>query len=307
MKHLRLVLVGLLVMAALAVAVAPSPDKGSQGQPARAQIPPEQAELRLIGPQRVVVTDLPAGPSMLPQGEDVRVIPRLTPDIGVRATSGGATQAAEANVLDSAARQGLEPKAPPVVSSNFEGLDDNDNVAVTGATLTPPDPQIAVGPDHVVEFVNIVGRITDKSGVPAVADFSLASFFLVPGANSDFDPKIIYDDIHDRFFAAYVSIDTFGDGFLHLAISETSDPTGAWNVYFAGYGADFPDYPGIGVTNDKFTISYNLFPTSAGSFIGEQTLVLEKADVMAGGAAGASSFPSTPPVSRCGPPTPFRP
>ena len=263
--------------------IAPSPDSGSHRLSARAQTPPEQSEGRLIGPQRVLVKDLPAEPTVVPQGEEVRVIRRLAPDIGVRPTSGGAPQAAEVNVLDSAARQGLEPKAPPGVSAAFEGLDDNDNLAVTSFTITPPDPQIAVGPDHVVEFVNIVGRITDKSGALAVADFSLASFFGLSLGSSDFDPKIIYDDIHDRFFASYVSIDAFGDGFLHLAISETSDPTGAWNTYFAGpYAGEFPDYPGIGVTNDKFTISYNLFNTSTSLFVGEQTLVVEKADVMAG-------------------------
>ena len=277
----------LLVLVALVVTVVASPGNGSQGQPASAQTPPDQAEVTLVGPQRVVVRDLSAVPTVLPQGKEVRVIPRLTPDIEARASSGGATQAAEANVLDSAARQGLEAKAPPGISTNFEGLDDNDNVAVTGFTITPPDPQLAVGPNHIAEFVNIVGRITNKSGVPAVSDFSLASFFLVAPGSSDFDPKIIYDDIHDRFFAAYVSIDAFGDGILHLAISETSDPTGAWNLYFASYPGEFPDYPGIGVTNDKFTISYNLFNTSTFLFVGEQTLVVEKADVMAGVGGGS--------------------
>jgi len=260
------------------VTVVASPGNGSQGHPASAQTPPEQAEVTLVGPQRVVVRDLPAVPTVLPQGEEGRVIPRLTPDMGVRATSGGAPQAAVANVLDSAEGRGPRPLAPPGTFTAFEGLDDGDN----DVALTPPDPQIAVGHDHVVEFVNIVGRISDKSGAPAVADFSLASFFGVSSGSSDFDPKIIYDDIHDRFFASYVSIDSFGDGFLHLGISETSDPTGAWNLYFASYAGAFPDYPGIGITNDKFTISYNLFNTSTSIFVGEQTLVLQKADVMSG-------------------------
>ena len=48
MKHLRLILLCLLVLAALVVAVAPSPGNGSQRQPARAQMPPEQAEVNVL-------------------------------------------------------------------------------------------------------------------------------------------------------------------------------------------------------------------------------------------------------------------
>ena len=288
MKHLLLVLLALLVLAALVVTVAPSPDNVIQRQPASAQTPRERVEGTLTGPRRVLVRDLPAAPTVLTQGEEVRVIPRLTPDMGVRATSGGAPQAAVANALDSASGLELQPLAAPDTSTSFDGLDSTDNPF----GLSPPDPQIAVGPNHIVEFVNVVGRITNKSGLPVGPDFLLDTFFGVfPGAEST-DPKIIYDDLHDRFFASYIDIDlAFGIGDLFLAISETTDPSGAWNVYFTSFPGAIPDYPGIGVTDDKFTISYNLFDIDTSVFIGEQTLVVQKSDVMVGGAAGRFFFP----------------
>ena len=280
MKHLRLVL---LVLAALVVTVVPSPDNGIQGQPARAQTPRERAEGALTGPQRVLVRDLQAVPTASAEAKERLVLLRLAPGLA----RSYAPEAPKANAVDSASGLELQPLAAPDTSTSFDGLDSTDNLF----GLSPPDPQIAVGPNHIVEFVNVVGRITDKSGVPVGSDFSLDTFFGVfPGAAST-DPKIVFDDIHERFFASYIDIDiAFGIGDLFLAISETSDPTGAWNVYFTSFPGAIPDYPGIGVTDDKFTISYNLFDIVTSVFIGEQTLVLEKADVMAGVAPGIFFF-----------------
>ncbi|MDP3767284.1 MAG: dockerin type I repeat-containing protein, partial [Dehalococcoidia bacterium] len=170
---------------------------------------------------------------------------------------------------------------------------------------TPPDPQVAVGPDHVFEMVNILGRIFDKDG-NEIDTFALADFFDVPPGYIDFDPKVIYDDLSGRWFASYVSLfDGAGadEGRLHLAISQTSDPTGAWNVYFVPYVDVFPDYAGIGVTDDKFTVSSNVFdidgmdPDCGGGYCGEQTIVLQKSDVLAGepdGMVGFVAFPIDP-------------
>ena len=46
---------------------------------------------------------------------------------------------------------------------------------------------------------------------------------------------------------------------------------------------DFPDYPGLGLTDDKVTVSYNRFDVDASTFRGEQTVVLQKSDLLAQG------------------------
>ena len=231
----------------------------------------------LSGPLTVLARDLPeAAPA--PE-QPPRLIPRLAPE---KPADGAA--APETNVVDGAAARPLQALAPPDITNGFEGADFNTN----GVTLTPPDPQLAVGPNHVFEMVNITGRIFNKTGV-VVDTFPLASFFDVPVGWFDFDPKIIYDDISDRWFASYASTldNAVGTdyGRLHLAISQTSDPTGAWNVYACQYSdGNFADYPGIGVTDDKLTVSANIFDIDNPSapFVGEQTIVLQKSDVMAG-------------------------
>ncbi len=245
----------------------------------------------LTGYIRVVVGELPEPAATT--GQPQTPLPRLTPRVGVRSTA-HATQGPVARGLDGAELE-VRAATPPGVSltRQFEGLDDNDNVAVVGFSGTPPDPQLAVGPDHVVEFVNVIGRIFNKSG-DDIQTFSLSQFFSVPPGHDDFDPRIIYDALSGRWFASYVSLFDSPAGtdtsLLHLAASQTSDPTGAWNVYSEGFTDVFPDYPGIGVTDDKFTISVNLFDIDEEFSTGEQTIVVEKADVMAGVSDPATFF-----------------
>jgi len=247
----------------------------------------------LEGPSEIVVSDLPQPPKA-PPGQ-VRELRRSRRHPSSNAHDPDIPSPA-ANVQDPSFAP--EPEAPPATSgAAFEGLDNTNDAVVSGFTVTPPDPQVAVGPDHVFEMVNIIGRIYTKSGGP-VQTFTLRSFFGVPAGFHDTDPKVLYDALSNRWFASYVSlIDQSGgtndQGRLHLAISQTSDPTGAWNVYFLTYAQLFPDYAGIGVTNDKLTISSNIFDIDQPFYFGEETLVVEKADVLAGvpgGSVGLTAF-----------------
>lgn len=170
----------------------------------------------------------------------------------------------------------------PSSSNSFKGLTSTDN----SVWVHPPDVQLAVGPNHVVEFVNRIGRIFNKNTGATISTFKLKDFFSVPsGDDSDFDPKIIYDSISGRFFATYVSYDdkslSTDIGRLYIAVSATNNPTESWAVYKLDMDNDFPDYPGIGLTDDKVVISYNRFDIDTSAFIGRQTLVLEKADLLA--------------------------
>ena len=51
----------------------------------------------------------------------------------------------------------------------FEGLHFGTNGPYTNR-LTPPDVQLAVGPNHVVEMVNVLGRISTKQGVAVTVE-----------------------------------------------------------------------------------------------------------------------------------------
>ncbi len=258
----------------------------TQPQPTPGSTPsgPRPPQGEVAGPRRVDARNLSPAPKVESRSGQPRLIPRLAPEL----KRDPRAQPPQANALDRASAGMSTSGSAPDIVSGFEGLGSTDNAF----GLSPPDPQIAVGPNHVVEFVNVTGRIYTKAGVP-VSTFSLDDFFGVfPGASSS-DPKVIYDDVNHRFFASFIDLDfgaNFGD--LFLAISETDDPTGAWNQYVASFSGAVPDYPGIGVTDDKFTLSYNLFSLSSFNFIGQQTLVVQKSDVMAGAPSpGAFFFP----------------
>ncbi len=101
------------------------------------------------------------------------------------------------------------------IISQFEGLNQSQY------NCTPPDTQIAVGPDHIVEMVNVSEEIWQKQGQP-ITIVSLYDFYSV--AHSDFlsDPKIFFDSASNRWFASILDVSTDS---VKIAVSETDDPT----------------------------------------------------------------------------------
>ncbi len=304
----------LALLSALTVACAATGAAGSGPQGAGA--PPQQSGREpsygtLAGPRRIVVRDLQAAPERPVEHDEPIVIRRRTAQTGVRANEADLFPPPEANALDHVVGQGLPlGSAPTITMTSFDGLDNDDNLSVAGFTVSPPDPQIAVGPDYVVEMVNILGRVFNKSG-GVVDTFDLADFFGVPSGYFHADPKVIYDALSGRWFASYISyIDNSSgadEGRLHFAASQSSDPTDAWNVYYTSFVDMFPDYPGIGLTDDKFTISANVFDIDGppgtvspgcspeNGYCGEQTVIVEKADLLAGSpTVSTSTFPIDP-------------
>jgi len=178
------------------------------------------------------------------------------------------------------------------LNQGFTGLDE---ITACGGCV-PPDVQVAVGPNHVAEFVNIAGEIWTKQGTP-VSTFSLRSFFTIGNTHVITDPKILYDSSSGRWFASI--LDTSTDTIV-LAVSTTSDPTVAgWHIYNLTSFSNCPDQPILGISNDKIVLSGNDFtnncsPTS--SFVGAQYAILDKAQAVAG--TSVNSQYSTPDSSK---------
>src|SRR5438309_2281749 len=91
--------------------------------------------------------------------------------------------------------------------------------------LTPPDVQVAVGPAHVVEAVNIALGVYSKEGVLLVT-YGLSTFF---ATGSDFlsDPRIEYDCLRGLWF---VTIGDFTTAQVLVAASQSTDPTLGWSI-----------------------------------------------------------------------------
>ncbi len=250
----------------------------------RAGQPPPTGSVH--GPMHISVRDLPP-PTSASAGAAQR--PRT-----LSRYSGGANSSAPVPAASVIARTAAT--APIVSSLRFDGLDNGANT-VMGIDVTPPDSQVAVGPDDVVEMVNIVGRVYDRNG-HTIQTYALDNFFGVPAGHRSFDPRVAYDAQSGRWFATFASFlnraTGTDEGGLYFAVSAGSDPTGSWNVYSITYTNVFPDQPAFGLTGDKFTISSNIFdvdgppgPVTAGcslstGYCGDQITVFQKGDLLAG-------------------------
>ncbi len=143
-------------------------------------------------------------------------------------------------------------------------LEGASGVSPNPCACTPPDPNNAVGPNHVFEMVNLAGIIYLKNGTVATSTFPLAGFFNLSGSISD--PQVLYD-----------------------SVSTSGDPTGIFNLYSVSAGSNVPDQPYIGTSNDKFVIAANDFDSFFGTYVGVQYWIMNKAELVNGSTAHFST------------------
>jgi len=145
----------------------------------------------------------------------------------------------------------------PVVSYLGDGIDAADNAEVTGGLITPPDPELSVGPNHVIVAVNQSFAIYDKSTGDRLDLVAFDTFYdAAPCGSFRFDPNTLYDEEADRFMVAVSD----GDNYC-VAVTQNADPTGAWNVYAipTDVNGAFFDYPHAGVGDEAIYVGANMF------------------------------------------------
>jgi len=157
------------------------------------------------------------------------------------------------------------------IASSFDALNEHQSCA-----CVPPDVQVAAGPNHIVEMVNLEGEIFSKQGF-VLKTFALASFFSTNSSLSD--PKVLYDASSGRWFASIVTTNLPYQ--VLVAASASNDPMGMWSIYaLSPVSGIFPDQPILGVNDDKVVLSVNDFNSTI--MIGAQYWVLNKGEMMAG-------------------------
>jgi hypothetical protein len=181
---------------------------------------------------------------------------------------------------------GAEPRIVP--GPSFPGIGQTEWV--------PPDPTIAVGPDHVVATVNMKIAFYDKAGnlqyVNWLSDSGSPGFFEpVGGSWFTFDPKCFYDHLAGRFVVVAPEVYGSDQAWICLGVSDDSDPNGLWYLYrtdavlWAGDQSFWWDYPGFGYDGDAYYITANLFGLNQGGWGGVGLRVFKKAPLLSGGAA----------------------
>ena len=185
------------------------------------------------------------------------------------------------------------PPSPlaPALDSSFAGLG---NPPHSEGDVIPPDTMGAAGPDHLVSLLNSDFGVFNKTGT-LLQKFFLQTFWESLGtaagepANFPFDPKILYDQHSGRFVAITLGGTSATDSWVMVAVSSTSDPTGAWSKWAIDADKDndqqqfnnFADFPGLGVDASNVYITANMFD---GANVGQYSKVwaIPKAQLLAG-------------------------
>jgi hypothetical protein len=227
---------------------------------------------------------------------------------------------------------GKRAKSNPAFVSGFEGLNFYQQRYARGGnqfSIEPPDQGMCAGNGYVVEAVNDVLNVFNTSGQSVLPDntatnivggfprnvnhaVDLNSFLgYAPAINRTTgirgpevtDPSCIYDAQSQRFYVLALTLEvvpTTG-AFTHvnhldLAVSQTANPTGAWNIYRIDVTNDgtntggvnpgpyLGDYPHIGADANGIYLTTNAYPWCCNGFSGAQIYALSKAQLAAGSA-----------------------
>lgn len=168
-------------------------------------------------------------------------------------------------------------------------------MTISDGGYIPADVNIAVGPNHVMQAVNAAISIYNKSGTRLQGPVPLRNLWAgltgsACAANNGGDPVVVYDQIADRWLVTQMG--SLASPYSQcVAVSKTSDPTGAYWLYSYSFGSNLNDYPKWSVwptaTNSAYLATYNLFANGA-SFVGAQICAYDRAAMIAGAASPAS-------------------
>jgi len=243
---------------------------------------------------------------------------------GTISLSAGAGSGASVN-------SGKKAKSNPTFNFGFEGLNHYQQRYSRGGnqfSVEPPDQGMCAGNGYVVEAVNDVlnvysaatgaSALPDNTATNIVSGFprnvnhtvDLNSFYgyapAIDRAHGNVrgpfvtDPTCLYDAATQRFFVVVLTLETTPAGaFTHvnhldIAVSQTSNPTGSWNIYRVDVTNDgtntggvnpgpyLGDYPHIGADANGFYVTTNAYPWCCNGFSGAQIYAFSKAQLAAG-------------------------
>jgi hypothetical protein len=224
------------------------------------------------------------------------VVPNIFPKTGVPGVDAARARDHEFGVQ----RTPSGVAAPPV------------DLSVVGMTLAsggggvPPDTNGDIGTNEYVQWINtswaVFDRVTGVRTSGPTAGNSFWSSFPVTSrcrTTNSGDPIALWDDRAQRWLMTQFTTPAAGTniGSQCVAVSQTADPLGAYNLYEFIWPA-FGDYPHFGIWNDEsgsqsayvlVTHEFNLTPVQ--QFLGAAFIALDREAMLAGEPATSVRFP----------------
>ena len=195
--------------------------------------------------------------------------------------SAGSNYGDRDDTLQTTIHRHLDVDQPP----SFPGVGTNGYI--------PPDPNIAVGPTRIVQVVNVEIGVFDKTNGAMLAGYpkTLSSLWAPLGGScatqNAGDPIAQYDAAADRWLITQLG-SLVAPYSQCIAVSQTNDPTGAYNLYSYSFGSDLNDYAKFGVwpdaTNNAYLSTANLFAFGF-NFVGAALCAYDRAAMLSGSAS----------------------
>ncbi len=279
------VFAGLAVVTSQAVAAEQSPGNGVtfSSQPGQAAV---------VG--HWVVTPEARGQAA-PAANDAGQMTALSPKGDLHRDAKVATSGVKS---DNNVSEGGQSGGTPATSASFIGQQAASTTCSYFAQgCNPPDMALGASQQFVLQGVNTQWEVLNTAGVVQPGwPVSAQGFFGVPSVtNADgtpcdtahnsqpflSDPRALYDTADHRFWAAMLQVEN-GLGIApdcpfksvyYVAVSQTSNPSGNWNVYefeMSMGRAMAADYTQLGINSQAVYFSANMFATdNSGSFYAE--------------------------------------
>ena len=191
----------------------------------------------------------------------------------------------------------LQKVALPAVSAT-EGIDFE---GIVSPGYVPSDSNLAVGPNQIVETVNVQFAVYNKSGATLAGPTNIQTLFAPLGgvcASTFGDPIVLYDRPADRWLISFIGSNAGGTiGAECVAVSQTNDPTGAYYLYGYSFGTNLNDYPKLSTwataSNSAYLATYNIFANFS-NFTGSDLCGFDRTKMLAGDSTAAQLCQTSP-------------
>lgn len=176
--------------------------------------------------------------------------------------------------------------------ATYEGVGTGLPTSVVNAA--PPDTNGAIGGPldstgtHSTQYVQWVNEqyavFSATTGAVLKGPLNGNTIFSALGGpcatNNDGDPVVQWDKVNKRWILTQFSVKT--TPYMQcVAVSQTNDALGVYNLYAFSYGSQFNDYGKMGVWNGDYSMTYNMF-TNGQTFAGGYLAVFDGAAMRRG-------------------------
>ena len=199
------------------------------------------------------------------------------------------------SIYDPAAHRAEKPhlallSASPSPTDTFMGQ-------TTDGEDIPPDVNGAVNATYVVSTHNDSVIIQSRTGA-VLYGAGIDNFWhsLESSGTGAYDPRVLFDPHYNRWIMVADCYGELATSQIMIAVSQTSNPTGSWNMYKIATGSGtgsghWLDFPNVGFNRNWIAVSGNFFQvTGSGSFIDDSLYIFDYTSMMTGTAGAYGAF-----------------